>query len=271
LSLLEIQISFLLQTMLVITIAIISSLIAYANGITVGNWTGLYGSNTNLRAKDISAKGDNVWITATDGTIYYWDCPRSEWQAITGGAGTVNIGATMDNCLWTVDGSGAVNLYNRNTQTWQSGFNPPNPIMQIGGQLCNRAIATSTASAGNNIFLFDNNTWTQQPTVGLWPAIGENDDRWLVGTNHGVYHWDASKNGWSQDVLYAWASNIDVENQTSVIHVGNPGDIGNMYVWNANSTTWTEISGNAVRGTIGRSKVYYINSAGQIWVANVTA
>lgn len=112
-------------------------------------------------------------------------------------------------------------------------------------------------SAGN-IYLWENNKWTQQPGAATWAGIGDGDERWVVNKAHQIYRWNHSNKNW--DLMPGAADNIDVQNPCRVIVTNAANQI---YIWKNNN--WQLLTGAGTRSTINENNYYTVNTAQQIW------
>lgn len=110
----------------------------------------------------------------------------------------------------------------------------------------------------SNIYLWENNVWTQMPGKATWAAIGEGDERWVVNSAQQIFRWNHFRKDW--DVIPGAAVNIDVQNPCRVV-VTNAAN--QMYVWKNNQ--WVLITGVGTRATVDSQFIYHVNSGSQIW------
>jgi len=277
--------------MLLIAIVLVSSILSSASAIGIDGWVSIQGSDPTLRAVDISAKGNQVWIIGSDGALHYWSVsaltPDGDWQWIdeTNGQRTTpyplkHIGATADGCVWTFDQRGNIARYNSSALGWKTITGGPN-VTWISAQTCNiSSVITNTFSThyanGNTHFYYQNGAWTQlytndwtggpYPNSGITCAIGDNNEGWLTNSNGNIYSRapvSTTPAAWTQ--LSGLAKQIDAENGNLVIIVDFSG---NMYLWNGGG--WQGIPGGpAVRATINTAQAFYIDASGNAYSTNI--
>jgi len=273
--------------MLLIPIVLVSSILSIASGIGIDSWTSIGGSDPSLRAVDISAKGDQVWILGSDGALHFWSVdaltPDGDWQWIDESNGQrttpypiARIGATVDGCVWSVDQKYNIAIYNSSALKWKTITGAPN-VTWISGLYCNSSFVvtnTPTGGAGNTLYYGLNNAWTEQwcanllgpfACAGIVAAIGESNTRWHVNSQDIIYQWTPSSTyPWTQPNNQL-AKQIDAATPSRVI-ILDPS--GNMLLWNGGG--WTGIPGGpAVKATISRSQAFYIDAAGNPYSANI--
>jgi len=287
---------------MLLAIVLVSSILSIASGTGIDGWVALSGSDPSLRAVDISAKGNQVWILGNDGAIHYWSVsaltPDGDWQYVdesNGGRTTpypiAHIGATLDGCVWTADQRGNIAIYNSNAAGWTTITGGPYATW-ISGQYCNTAIAISNNRStynpsfngtGNTIFYYANNKWTQvfntdgslggsYPSAGVAASIGETSQVFSIDSNQRLYFWPAPSNStnpstWNE--VAGAAKQVDIEDPNKVISV-NPDNT--MSINNGTNSLYRHPipGGPAVKASINKSQAFYIDAGGNVYSANLT-
>jgi len=207
----------------------------------LSNWQNIPGA-----AIDISAKGNEVWVTSGGHSIYRFDFVKRDWVTIPGSA--FRVGASPDGWTWVVNINNDVYRFNKD----KGGFEqiPGQKLVQISAASKDRALGVNSAG---NIWLWENNVWKQIPGGAMWAGIGVDDDRWVVNSGHQIFRWNKVKNDW--DLMPGAAVNVDVQNADRVTITNKEG---NFWVWKNNE--WKLIpSGTSAKSSVNENMGFYIN------------
>jgi hypothetical protein len=212
-------------------------------GYNFQGWTQMPGG-----AWDVSAKGNELWVTNPSHQIYRWK--NDAWVHMPGAA--VRVGASPDGWSWVVNGADDIFRWNVNNNQWD---HIPGKLVQVSASSKDRALGVNRAGG---IFLWENNTWKQLPGGASWAAIGDGDERWVVNSAGNIYRWNHGANTWNH--IPGGASNVDTQNANRVIVTNSAG---NMYIWR--DGTWQLLPGGCIRAPITNDHAYCVNAAHNIF------
>jgi len=206
---------------------------------------------------DISAKGNELWAIDKNQWIWRWD--GNMWQKMPGDA--TAVGASSDGWTWVASNTTAVGVYRWNVplKNWD----------KMSGMLIQISAASKDVAIGVNfaqeIWFYKNGTWTQLPGKGVWAAIGDQDERWMVDSAGSSWRWNSTTNAWDQLGL-SWMSttSIDVQDPTHII-VANTRK--QFFSWQNNN--WRRIAGSGPRVKNNQTHYFMLDNAGQISISKI--
>jgi len=96
------------------------------------------------------------------------------------------------------------------------------------------------------------------PGAGVWAAIGDGDERWVVNRQQMIYRWNLQTNVW--DRMPGAAANIDVQNPCRVIVT----ILDKMYIWKNNN--WELLTGAGKRSSINEVNYFTVTENDEIYI-----
>jgi len=206
--------------------------------------------------KDVSSKGDYLWIIGDDNQVYTVDPNNLRLTRIPGpnNVKAVSIGATPDGSAWVITGNGLANgpIYRiSNNDVWEL---MPGALFQINAISKDSAIGITK---DGDIYLYQyiastkTYNWVKfNSGKAKWAAVGENNEFWVIGTDNKVYRWNQS----------SWVSmpggclSIDVLNSNERICVGTDG---RPYGWE--NGNWKQLEGTATKVSLNANNYFKVD------------
>jgi len=243
---------------------------------TLSDWTELTPLTLPGTPDDISTKENaDLWISICNDNLFtYQPVGRlaAGWQDRNFQA--QSIAACLDGWAFAVQSNGQIYQYNPDADSWTAIVGPNG---QTTGALVQISCANQNLAFGRsgdgNLWLYDTGSWNQLQGGGaIWVAIGDQDERWHIGSYNDLYYWDNANGVWHR---YGQIPNADA---AKTIDVNGPSRIvvttqSNQLFLGQSTGTWynfQSLQTNSLRATVNNNTVYSITPDYRVVASTIT-